>query len=105
MGQTLTSRRARRRSRPTASSSRRSRSDPQAIGYVDFKFTDGTHAVPYKGVACNLRNAKSGQYPGVRNFWFVTLGKPTGATKKFIDFARSPAVQSSIVAKDYVPYK
>ena len=81
------------------------RSDPQAIGYVDFKFTEGTYAVPYKGVACNLRNAKSGQYPGVRNFWYVTLGKPTGAVKKFIDFARSPAVQSSIVAKDYVPYK
>jgi phosphate transport system substrate-binding protein len=79
--------------------------DPQAIGYVDFKFTKGTYAVPYKGVACNLRNAKSGQYPGVRNFWFVTLGKPTGVVKKFIDFARSPAIQSGIVAKDYVPYK
>jgi phosphate transport system substrate-binding protein len=81
------------------------RSDPQAIGYVDFKFTGGTYAVPYKGVACSLRNAKSGQYPGVRNFWYVTLGKPKGAVKKFIDFARSPSVQSRIVAKDYVPYK
>ncbi len=79
--------------------------DPNAIGYVDFKFTQGTFAVPYKGVACNLRNAKSGQYPGVRNFWFVTLGQPKGAVKKYIDFARSPAIQSSIVAKDYVPYK
>ena len=79
--------------------------DPQTIGYVDFKFTEGTHAVPYKGVACNLRNAKSGQYPGVRNFWFVTLGQPKGEVKKFIDFARSPAIQGSIVAKDYVPYK
>jgi phosphate transport system substrate-binding protein len=79
--------------------------DAQTIGYVDFKFTEGTHVVPYKGVACNLRNAKSGQYPGVRNFWFVTLGQPKGEVKKFIDFARSPAVQGSIVAKDYVPYK
>jgi phosphate transport system substrate-binding protein len=79
--------------------------DPNAIGYVDFKFTEGAFAVPYKGVACNLRNAKSGQYPGVRNFWFVTLGQPKGAVKKFIDFARSPAIQSSIVAKDYVPFK
>jgi phosphate transport system substrate-binding protein len=80
-------------------------SDTNAIGYVDFRFTEGTFAVPYKGVACNLRNAKSGQYPGVRNFWFVTLGAPSGAVKKFIDFARSPAIQSSIVAKDYVTYK
>jgi phosphate transport system substrate-binding protein len=78
--------------------------DKNAIGYVDFKFTGGTHAVNYKGVACNLRNAKSGSYPGVRNFWFVTNGKPTGVVKKFIDFARSPAIQKSIVAKDYVPY-
>ena len=79
--------------------------DKNAIGYVDFKFTDGKFAVPYQGVACNRRNAKSGQYPGVRNFWFVTLGQPKGAVKKYIDFARSPAIQSSIVAKDYVPYK
>jgi phosphate transport system substrate-binding protein len=79
--------------------------DKNAIGYVDFKFTGGTYPVPYKGVACNLRNAKSGQYPGVRNFWFVTLGQPSGAVKKFVDFARSSSIQKSIVAKDYVPYK
>jgi len=80
-------------------------SDKNAIGYVDFNFTKGTYAVPYKGVACSLNNAKSGQYPGVRNFWYVTLGAPKGEVKKFIDYARSPAVQSGIVAKNYVPYK
>jgi phosphate transport system substrate-binding protein len=79
-------------------------SDKNAIGYVDFRFTQGTHAVPYKGVACNLRNAKSGQYPGVRNFWFVTRGNPSGVVKKFIDYARSSSVQNSIVAKNYVPW-
>ena len=36
-----------------------------------------SHAVPYKGVACTLRNAKSGQYGGVRNFYMVTRGAPT----------------------------
>lgn len=81
------------------------RSNRQAVGYVDFKFTAGTNVAQYKGVACNLRNAKSGQYPGVRNFWFVTLGAPTGAVKKFVDFARSSSVQRRIVAKDYVPYR
>ena len=80
-------------------------SDPGGIGYVSLFFTKNVHTIPYKGVECNLRNAKSGQYPGVRNFWFVTLGQPKGAVKKYIDFARSPAIQSSIVAKDYVPYK
>jgi phosphate transport system substrate-binding protein len=80
-------------------------SDRNAIGYVDFKFTSGTWAIPYKGVGCTLNNAKSGQYPGVRNFWMVTVGNPTGEVKKFVDFARSPAVQRGIVAKDWVPYK
>ena len=81
------------------------RTDKNAIGYVDFRFASGTHAVPYKGVACTLANAKSGQYPGIRNFWFVTNGAPKGAVKKFIDFARSSSVQRSIVAKNYVTYK
>ena len=81
------------------------RTDKQAIGYVDFKFTSGTHSVPYKGVACTLNNAKSGQYPGIRNFWFVTRGAPKGMVKKFVDFARSPTVQRTVVGKDYVQYK
>ncbi len=46
--------------------------DKQAIGFVSFAFTAGVNAVGYEGVACNLRNAKSGQYGGVRNFWMVT---------------------------------
>lgn len=79
--------------------------DKQAIGYVDFRFTAGTFAVPYKGVPCTLNNAKSGQYPGVRNFWFVTNGPATGVVKKFIAFAQSPTVQRTIVAKNYVTYK
>ena len=81
------------------------RSDKAAIGYVDFRFTDGTHAVPYKGVACSLRNAKSGQYPGIRNFWFITRGKPAGAAKKFIAYSRTHKVQQSIVAKKWVPVR
>jgi phosphate transport system substrate-binding protein len=80
-------------------------SDKNAIGYVDINFIAGTFPVPYKGVACNLRNAKSGQYPGVRNFWYVTVGAPKGEVKKFIDFARSAPVQSSVVSKHYVPFK
>ena len=57
-----------------ARSSSRSRATRTAIGYVSLAFTEGVHAVPYKGVACTLRNAKSGQYGGVRNFYMVTRG-------------------------------
>src|SRR3954462_12652448 len=33
-------------------------SDKQAVGYVSLDFVSGTNASGYKGVACNLRNAK-----------------------------------------------
>ena len=70
----------------TGWSSRRSRATRTAIGYVSLFFTKGVHAIPYKGVACTLRNAKSGQYGGVRNFYMVTRGAPTGAAAKWINW-------------------
>ena len=79
------------------------RSNPNAIGYLDFDFVEGTHAVSYKGVACNLRNAKSGTYGGVRNFFYVTRGAPKGATKKFIDWVRNSRPAKKIVASNWVP--
>jgi phosphate transport system substrate-binding protein len=75
-----------------------------AIGYLDFNFTSGTHAIPYRGVACSLRNAKSGQYGGVRNFWLVTRGKATGAAASWIRWIRSRAARK-IIATNWVPLK
>lgn len=63
--------------------------DEHAIGFVSFAYTAGVNAVGYQGVACNLRNAKSGQYLGVRNFWMVTKGKPKGEAAKFIKWVTS----------------
>jgi phosphate transport system substrate-binding protein len=63
--------------------------DKQAIGFVSFNFIGGTNAVSYQGIACNLRNAKSGQYLGVRNFWMVTKGVPKGETLKFLKWVTS----------------
>jgi phosphate transport system substrate-binding protein len=65
-------------------------SDPGAIGFVSFAFTAGVNAVGYQGVACTLRNAKSGQYGGVRNFWMVTKGAPAGEAAKFIGWVTKP---------------
>jgi phosphate transport system substrate-binding protein len=61
-------------------------SDKQAIGFVSFAYTKALNAVAYNGVACNLRNARSGQYGGVRNFWVVTKGPPKGEALKFIEW-------------------
>lgn len=63
--------------------------DKQAIGFVSFAYTRNVNAVGYNGVACNLRNARSGQYLGVRNFWMVTKGQAKGAAAKFIGWVTS----------------
>ena len=65
-------------------------SDKQAIGFVSFAYTPGVNAVGYQGIPCTLRNAKSGQYGGVRNFWMVTKGIPQGATAKFLAWVTRP---------------
>ncbi len=77
--------------------------DPNAIGYVSLAFTKGVHTVAYNGVPCTLRNAKSGQYGGVRNFFMVTRGAPTGATKKWISWVQKNKDAQKIVASDWVP--
>jgi phosphate transport system substrate-binding protein len=64
--------------------------DKQAIGFASFAFTSGDNAVGYSGIPCTLRNAKSGQYQGVRNFWFVTKGKAKGEAAKFINWVTKP---------------
>ena len=77
--------------------------DPQSIGYVSLAFTSGVHVVNYNGVECNLRNAISGAYGGVRNFWYVTRGTPTGGAKKFINWATHSPKARNIVATEWVP--
>jgi phosphate transport system substrate-binding protein len=81
------------------------KSDPNAIGYASFSFTKGLHVVPYLGVPCTLRNAKSGQYGGARNFYLVSRGGATGIAKEFINFVRSDPAALKIVASDWVPLR
>ena len=81
------------------------RTDQDAIGFVSFAFTAGTNAVGYNGVACNLANAKSGQYQGVRNFWMVTKGRPKGEAAKFIAWITNPknSIAHKIIGTEWVP--
>jgi phosphate transport system substrate-binding protein len=78
--------------------------DKNGVGFASFDFISGTNAVEYQGIPCTLRNAKSGQYEGVRNFWMVTKGTPKGAAKKFIDWIINPhdkAVEK-IIATEWI---
>lgn len=77
--------------------------DPNGVGYVSLAFTKNVHVVPYKGVDCTLRNAKSGQYGGVRNFYMVTRGAPTGAAAKWISWITHSKAASKIIATQWVP--
>jgi phosphate transport system substrate-binding protein len=63
--------------------------DEKAIGFVSFAYTPGIHPAAYQGVPCTLRNARSGQYGGVRNFWMVTKGEPKGEAAKYIHWVTS----------------
>jgi phosphate transport system substrate-binding protein len=79
-------------------------SDANGIGFVSFAFTSGVNAVGYQGVACTLRNAKSGQYGGVRNFWMVTKGAPKGAAAAFIAWVTKAGNKTvrAIVNSDWI---
>ena len=79
--------------------------DPLAIGYVSLAFKSGVSISNYKGVPCNLRAAKSGQYPGTRPLFLVTRGAPSGPTAQFIEWIRNNPAALRIAAKEWVPFK
>jgi phosphate transport system substrate-binding protein len=78
------------------------RSNRNAIGYASFNFTGGLHSIPYRGVGCTLRNAKSGQYLGSRNFWMVTRGAARGASKAWIRWIRTSRPARNIINTNWV---
>lgn len=77
--------------------------DKNAIGYVSADFTPGTNAAAYEGVACNVANAKSGQYGGVRSFYMVTRGPARGAVAKWIAWAANAPSAKKITGTHWVP--
>ncbi len=81
------------------------KSNKNAVGYVSMDFTSGVNTAAYNGVACNLRNAKSGEYGGVRNFWMVTRGPAAGTTKKFISWVQNSAAAAAITGSHWVPLR
>lgn len=80
-------------------------SNRNAIGFVSFDFVGGVSPAAYEGVACNLRNAKSGQYQGVRNFWMVTRGKAAGGAAKFIKWIQNTSAARKIVSTQWIALK
>jgi phosphate transport system substrate-binding protein len=81
------------------------KSDPNAIGYLSYAFTSGLNDSAYQGVACNLRTAKAGQYPGSRNFWMITRGAPTKPVSQFLNWISKNSTAQKIISSEWVPLK
>jgi phosphate transport system substrate-binding protein len=77
-----------------------------AIGFVSLDFVNSSlQTVNYQGVGCTLRNAKSGQYQGVRPFNLITRGAPSGAAKTFINWVRTSSSARAIINSDWIPLR
>jgi phosphate transport system substrate-binding protein len=73
-------------------------SDPAAIGYISSGLIDGrVAAVLLGGVAPTEASIRSGRYPVVRQFLFLTNGEATGTAKAFIDYVLSDSGQNALV--------
>lgn len=80
-------------------------SDKNAIGFNSGYYASqkDVHAVSFNGVACNLANAKSGQYPGIRTYYEVTRGPAQGAASAFIHWIQKSPVAQKIIASIAIP--
>lgn len=84
--------------------------NPVAIGYVsigtaEFEAAQGTpiKLLPMEGVAATVANVRDGRFPLSRPLNLVTKGAATGLAKRFIDFARSGAVNDLVESQFFVP--
>jgi phosphate transport system substrate-binding protein len=79
--------------------------DKNAIGFNSgyYASQSDVHAVSFNGVACNLANAKSGQYPGIRTYYEVTRGPASGAASAFIHWIQKSPVARKIIASIAIP--
>ena len=83
---------------------------PCAIGYSGLGYkTDHIKAAcvtAKEGDPCvepTIAGAVDGSYPIARALYMYTLGEPTGATKDYIDWARSDAGQAIVEQSGYAP--
>ncbi len=72
-------------------------SDPAAIGYISSGLIDErVAAILLGGVAPTEATIRSGRYPVVRQFLFLTNGEATGTAKAFIEYVLSDSGQRTL---------
>jgi phosphate transport system substrate-binding protein len=74
---------------------------PNAIGYIDLVYVTGSSMKPLQinGVAPTVDNVIKGTYKVWGFGYYMTKGKPTGATKAFIDYIQSAKFQNGSLKK------
>lgn len=75
-------------------------STPGAIGYIDAAYLDSSvKPVAFNGVPYSPENVRAGKYPLYAVEHMYTRGKPTGATKRFLEYVLSDKVQQKLLGK------
>jgi phosphate transport system substrate-binding protein len=73
-------------------------SDPAAIGYISSGLVDErVAAVALNGATPTEAAIRSGKYPVVRQFLFLTNGEAAGTAKEFINYVLSDSGQKALV--------
>lgn len=72
--------------------------DPDAIGYISAGLIDErVAAILLGGIAPTEATIRTGRYPVVRQFLFLTNGEAMGTAKAFIDYVLSDSGQTALV--------
>jgi phosphate transport system substrate-binding protein len=83
--------------------------DVYGIGYGGAAYAKGVKEVAIKTAKGSFRptteTVKSGQYPLSRNLFWYLQGKPSGDTKKFVDWVLSPEGQEIVKKVGYFTIK
>jgi phosphate transport system substrate-binding protein len=83
--------------------------DQFGIGYGGIAYLEGIRALKVKkedsspAITPNLQTAQDGSYPLARFLYFYSAGEPTGLTKRFTDWVKSPDGQKVIEQVGYYP--
>jgi phosphate transport system substrate-binding protein len=73
---------------------------PNAIGYIDLVYvTSKMKAIKINGIAATEANVINGTYKVWGYGYYMTKGKPTGATKEFIEYIQSTKFQNGSLKK------
>ncbi|XXF81304.1 phosphate ABC transporter substrate-binding protein [Myxococcaceae bacterium GXIMD 01537] len=83
--------------------------ETHGIGYGGAAFARGVKELKVRkgdeAIAPSAENILSGAYPLSRDLYFYTRGEPSGAARRYIDFAFSPEGQRLVRAAGYYPVK